>query len=974
MENSTHKRVFCCDSRGRASIFFQSVTKNWSLGVVTKAVFIASVLISVQAHAQSSEDNFTAFESGHVRPIAVDTGEGLLVAVNTPDNRLTIYRSTAEGLMLAGEVPVGLEPVSVALRTVEDQLEAWVVNHLSDSISVVSINNDSPSLSSVTRTLYVGDEPRDIVFAGPDQSRVFITTAHRGQHRPEDPQLTSEGVPRADVWVFDVNDLGTDVGGNPLAIVELFGDTPRALAVSPDGKKVYAAVFASGNGTTTIPAPVVSGNGGLPAPPDGATEDAPVTGLIVKYSEGQWLDETGKDWSSSVPFTLPDYDVFEIDATKDIPAEVSRVSGVGTALFNMAVRPDTGALYVSNTEAFNEQRFEPVLNGRFIENRISIVKDGAVNTIDLNPHINYSEPVGENEVQQSLASPGDLLFSSNGQTLYVTAFSSGKVAVFDSATLEEGNGGQRTLIEVGEGPSGVALDEQRSRLYVMNRLDHSISIVDTEQNKEVSEVILPYNPEPESVVAGRKFLYDARLTSGRGNVSCHSCHLFGDMDQLAWDLGDPFGEITENPSEKANVNGSQAGGALGGLLGGAINSTFHPMKGPMTTQSLRGMADAGPMHWRGDKTGGLTPEGELDPSGDYLDERAAFSRFNSAFVGLQGRDEQLSESEMSAYTDFALQLRYPPNPVKSLNNKDSELEAEGRDIFINDSSAFAGSFACNECHALPVTTTGLAASAGFETGRLFKIPHLRNLYQKVGKFGAPRGMTLSRTGQITLLTPNYLGEQVRGFGFSHDGSISTIDDFLHNFTFTPVPTAGNLIPDLTAPAISPDRRSALEAFMLSMDTGLSPIVGQQLTLTTASPSPSELETLELLLSQAGAGNSDIVVKGVWGAEPRGALYLGGNSFKLDREADSDLTKEALLALINSGNSLTFTAVPVGEGQRIGIDRDLDGVLDADEQSGDPVDGVTSSGKGGGALPIWISVLLGAVTVLLSQRRKRFSVS
>ena len=31
---------------------------------------------------------------------------------------------------------------------------------------------------------------------------------------------------------------------------------------------------------------------------------------------------------------------------------------------------------------------------------------------------------------------------------------------------------------------------------------------------------------------------------------------------------------------------------------------FHPMKGPMTTQSLRGMANHGPMHWRGDRTGG----------------------------------------------------------------------------------------------------------------------------------------------------------------------------------------------------------------------------------------------------------------------------------------------------------------------------------------------------------------------------------
>src|SRR2546430_10042502 len=41
---------------------------------------------------------------------------------------------------------------------------------------------------------------RDIVFAGPGRSRAFITTAHRGQNVPYDPQLTTPGIGRADVW------------------------------------------------------------------------------------------------------------------------------------------------------------------------------------------------------------------------------------------------------------------------------------------------------------------------------------------------------------------------------------------------------------------------------------------------------------------------------------------------------------------------------------------------------------------------------------------------------------------------------------------------------------------------------------------------------------------------------------------------------------------------------------------------------
>ena len=106
------------------------------------------------------------------------------------------------------------------------------------------------------RTLLVGDEPRDIVFAGPGGNRAFITTAHRGQNTPSqatiETVLTTPGIGRADVWVFDATNLGATLGGTPQTIITLFGDTPRALAVSPDGNTVYAAVFHSGNRTTTI--------------------------------------------------------------------------------------------------------------------------------------------------------------------------------------------------------------------------------------------------------------------------------------------------------------------------------------------------------------------------------------------------------------------------------------------------------------------------------------------------------------------------------------------------------------------------------------------------------------------------------------------------------------------------------------------------------------------------------------------------
>src|SRR5581483_10727220 len=180
---------------------------------------------------------FVTFESGPVRPLALSPDGTRLFAVDTPDNRLEVLAvDPGTGLLAhSASVPVGLEPVAVAART---NTEVWVVNHLSDSVSVVQLDPTGTSPPRVTATLLVGDEPRDIVFAGPRDAsgfftRAFITTAHRGQNSPVPlSDLTTPGIGRADVWVFDATNLGAGLGGTPLTVVTLFGDTPRAPRAS----------------------------------------------------------------------------------------------------------------------------------------------------------------------------------------------------------------------------------------------------------------------------------------------------------------------------------------------------------------------------------------------------------------------------------------------------------------------------------------------------------------------------------------------------------------------------------------------------------------------------------------------------------------------------------------------------------------------------------------------------------------------
>jgi len=86
-------------------------------------------------------------------------------------------------------------------------------------VSIFEVDPTNVTRSRVTRTLLGGDEPRDVVFAGTGRNRAFITCAHRGQNRPGDPQLTTPGIGRADVWAFDANNLGAALGGTALSLI-----------------------------------------------------------------------------------------------------------------------------------------------------------------------------------------------------------------------------------------------------------------------------------------------------------------------------------------------------------------------------------------------------------------------------------------------------------------------------------------------------------------------------------------------------------------------------------------------------------------------------------------------------------------------------------------------------------------------------------------------------------------------------------
>jgi DNA-binding beta-propeller fold protein YncE len=889
------------------------------------------------AGAAQAEEDFPVFESGHVRPLALSPSKNYLYAVNTPDNRLEVFRVVPNGLVAVGSVQVGLEPVAVAARNAD---QVWVVNHLSDSVSIVDVRD--PARPVVSRTLSVADEPRDVVFAGPDKRRAFITTAHRGQNAPYDPQVTTPGIGRADVWVYDADHVGQGLGGQPLTIINLFTDTPRALAVSPNGRTVYAAGFHTGNQTSVATEFLSRFFGDLPLPPplENAFGSAqPATGLIIKWNGAHWVDPAGRIRDNAAPFTLPDRDVFVIDAMANpprmAPGPSNVYSGVGTILFNMAVNPVNGKVYVSNTEALNHVRFEgpgvhggSTVRGHHNESRISVLGGGHVQPRHLNKHNDYSTCCAElpnTENALAMALPLQMEVTANGATLYLAAMGSSKIGVYSTAQLEQDTFYPNTLDQIpvsGGGPTGLALDEGRNQLYVLTRFDNAISVVRTDIRMQVAHVAM-HNPEPAKVVTGRRFLYDATLSS-KGDSFCGSCHVFGDLDNLGWDLGNPDDE------DLPDLNPLRAD-----VSAGPVPRRFASMKGPMTTQSLRGLDNHGPQHWRGDRTGSYT-EPNVQPDSGAFNEREAFRQFQVAFPGLVGMPAQLPEADMEAFIDFAMALMYPPNPLRNLDNSLTPQQAQGRDIFFNRVTT-AGALPCQSCHQLDPTgnaefgvkrpgffgTDGSQALEIFE--QTFKIPHFRNLYTKVGKFGSPDLDPFFLAFEPA--EPSNMGEQIRGFGFSRAGDVDTLFRFMHAFVFTTA-FPGNTDGIEVGAAGDPDRRAA-ESFLLAFDSNLKPVVGQQVTLWKNGGSTASARA-DLLVARAAAGDCDLVAKGSLGGRERGYLYSGG-AFLTDESASPPVSDGALRAQFLAGNaSLTYTCTPPGSGRRIGIDRDGDGLLDGDE--------------------------------------------
>jgi hypothetical protein len=286
---------------------------------------------------------------------------------------------------------------------------------------------------------------------------------------------------------------------------------------------------------------------------------------------------------------------------------------------------------------------------------------------------------------------------------------------------------------------------------------------------------------------------------------------------------------------------------------------------------------------------------------------------------------------MQQFTDFQLQVVMPPNPVRRLDNSLTSAQNAGRNFYfgprpsdgINILPGLPTAFTCNGCHEVDAAEGefGTSKRGSFEgiIGQIFKIPHLRNMYTKVGMFGNPKIETFDAPDSGNT------GNQIRGFGFTNDGTVDTMFRFFTALVFHPQLNAG-------FPLFNPDNaRRNVEQFMLAFDTDLAPIVGQQITLTSTNSAVAG-PRITLLEQRARAAftskvlggavrECDLVAQVAQGGAIRGFLFDPNASTFVPSGGGAALSDAAIRALAGTaGQEVTFTCVPPGSGARIAATR------------------------------------------------------
>jgi hypothetical protein len=598
---------------------------------------------------------------------------------------------------------------------------------------------------------------------------------------------------------------------------------------------------------------------------------------------------------------LPDSDLFQIDPVAHTLSVVAK--NMGTILFAHGINPASNPpeMWMLNTDAFNARvNSEPQANGVFSQNRISIFKLIAGVTAmqpDRVLPLDQGAPTGGIAgMTAPLGQPFSLAFLNNPMSpQHGYAFICGLLT--DDVLVLKSSGSFFAEWKIASGgaiPRQVLLDPTNTRLLVYCWGQNAIRIYDwAAGGTQTAQLSLGFDPTPASLKPGRALFFSGD-NSRYGNLSCASCHIEGGSDLLTWNL-------SNLPQDD---------------------------KGPMITQTLVGIQRMAPFHWRGER--------------DLPDFLGAFKGLLGRINASTGLPEDLDAASFDQLQTYLFSLTNPANPNQSrkrvlddnLPTPDvtgSAAAVNGQNVF-NDIPVFANvTTTCASCHFMPLGTGGdiIDEFQGLTRARRaqMKPPPFHELFRReMGTGSYDFGLALP-------VDAPFLGS-----GFTHVGLDATLHHFVARITGT-----------------TPQDANDIAAFVHQFDQGLGQAAHYAFLLNSASSLIATTELKSYLLDQARgrAGdvqgstsrrNCDIVVfgtvKNASGVAAKRRWYFdrdavaGAGIFRCDdptfttsgqnpgeRTIDNFLSNAAT-------ESNVFVGLPVGMGERFGVDYDLDGTYNA----------------------------------------------
>jgi YVTN family beta-propeller protein len=410
-----------------------------------------------------------------------------------------------------------LSPIEMAFSP--DGRTFYVVCQASDELRVIDIKS-----SKVVGTVPVGHVPRGIALS-PDGHLIYVTNA----------------------WSDTVSEI--DAATLKVARTLTTGFEPTGIVCDRNCTTLYVANRISGDisvidvKTGQEIKRLLAGRG---------------SSYLVLSADGKWVYGTHIYPNPGAYRSQPNSEITVIDTARQAVVERTQLHNVA-GVFHVALSVDGKLGVAAELRPKNLIPLAHVEHGWAFGNSLTLFGDDVGGT---------AVQVPLDELDRYYALPWSVAITPDKSKLFVTTAGSESVTVVavrkmltyvrNSARaqhpyfvndLSASANYVTARISVGHNPRGALLSPDGKRLYVANRLDDTISVIDTLSEKVISTIDLG-GPKIINALRHGEQIFNSADYAFQGQFGCASCHLDSTIDGLQWDLEpDGFGQdIVDNRS------------------------------------------------------------------------------------------------------------------------------------------------------------------------------------------------------------------------------------------------------------------------------------------------------------------------------------------------------------------------------------------------------------------------------------------